>query len=131
MAIAEMFRLTRPGGYTLINVAAMNMLRGDHSVLSREVRRYSRETLRQLVVGAGFTIVRLTYTNVSLFLPLATVRLAQRWRGLARRRAGARPPRDLRAVGADQHAADRTVAVRKRLASPLQQPVWKLAGVPG
>jgi SAM-dependent methyltransferase len=83
MAIAEMFRLTRPGGYTLINVAAMNMLRGDHSVLSREVRRYSREALRQLVVGAGFRIVRLTYTNVSLFVPLATVRLAQRWRGLA------------------------------------------------
>ena len=83
-AVAEMFRLTRPGGHALINVAAMNVLRGDHSVLSREVRRYSRETLRRLVAGAGFTIVRLTYTNVSLFLPLATVRLAQRWRGLAR-----------------------------------------------
>ena len=41
-AIAEMFRLTRPGGYALINVAAMDVLRGDHSVLSREVRRYSR-----------------------------------------------------------------------------------------
>jgi ubiquinone/menaquinone biosynthesis C-methylase UbiE len=83
-AVAEMFRLARPGGYLLINVAAMNVLRGDHSVLSREVRRYNRKTLRELVAGAGFTIVRLTYTNVSLFLPLAAVRLAQRWRGLAR-----------------------------------------------
>jgi SAM-dependent methyltransferase len=83
-AITEMFRLTRPGGFALINVAAMNVLRGDHSVLSREVRRYSRESLRQLVAGAGFTIVRLTYTNFSLFLPLAAVRLVQRKRGLAR-----------------------------------------------
>src|SRR5687768_857667 len=36
-AVAEMFRLTRPGGHVLINVAAMDVLRGDHSVLSREV----------------------------------------------------------------------------------------------
>jgi len=83
-AVAEMFRVTRPGGHVLINVAAMDVLRGDHSVLSHEVRRYSREELRRLVAGAGFTIERLTYTNVSLFLPLAAARLAQRWRGLAR-----------------------------------------------
>ena len=82
-AVAEMFRLARPGGHVLINVAAMDVLRGDHSVLSREVRRYSREQLRVLVAGAGFTVVRLTYTNASLFLPLAAARLLQRWRGLA------------------------------------------------
>ena len=44
-AVAEMFRLTRPGGHVLINVAAMDVLRGDHSVLSHEVRRYNRDTL--------------------------------------------------------------------------------------
>jgi SAM-dependent methyltransferase len=82
-AVAEMFRMARPGGYVLINVAAMKMLSGDHSVLSREVRRYSRSELRRLVVGAGFTIVRLTYTNFTLFVPLAAVRTMQRWRGLA------------------------------------------------
>jgi SAM-dependent methyltransferase len=83
-AVAEMFRLSRPGGYALINVAAMNLLHGDHSVLSREVRRYSRSDLQRLLVGAGFSIVRLTYTNFTLFPPLALVRLIQRWRGLAR-----------------------------------------------
>ena len=81
-AIAEMFRLTRPGGFALINVAAMDVLRGDHSVLSEEVRRYSRSDLERLVTGAGFTIVRLTYTNIALFLPLAGLRMVQRWRGL-------------------------------------------------
>ena len=82
-AVAEMFRLTRPGGHALINVAALSFLRGDHSVLSREVRRYSRRTLEQLVRAAGFTVVRLTYTNLTLFFPLLTVRLVHRWRGLA------------------------------------------------
>jgi SAM-dependent methyltransferase len=83
-AVAEMFRVTRPGGHALINVAALDVLRGDHSVLSREVRRYSRGTLARLVTGAGFSIVRLTYTNCSLLLPMLAVRLVQRWRGLAR-----------------------------------------------
>ena len=81
-AVAEMFRLARPGGFVLINVAAMDVLRGDHSVLSEEVRRYSRPDLERLVRGAGFTIVRLTYTNIALFLPLAGLRMVQRWRGL-------------------------------------------------
>ena len=60
----------------------MDVLRGDHSVLSQEVRRYSRSDLERLVTGAGFTIVRLTYTNIALFLPLAGLRMVQRWRGL-------------------------------------------------
>ena len=82
-AVAEMFRVTRPGGHVLINVAAMHVLRGDHSVLSREVRRYSRDELRRLVTSAGFEVVRISHTNACLFLPLAAVRLLQRWRGLA------------------------------------------------
>jgi SAM-dependent methyltransferase len=81
-AVAEMFRLTRPGGFALINVAAMPVLRGDHSVLSGEMRRYRRSELRRLIVDAGFTIERLTYTNFALFLPLAALRTVQRWRGL-------------------------------------------------
>ena len=82
-AVHEMYRLLRPGGYALVNVAAMEVLRGDHSVLSREVRRYSRATLGRLLAGAGFQVVRLTYTNASLFLPMLAVRAAQRIRGLS------------------------------------------------
>ena len=82
-AVHEMYRLLRPGGYALVNVAAMEVLRGDHSILSREVRRYSRATLGRLLTGAGFQVVRLTYTNASLFLPMMAVRAAQRIRGLS------------------------------------------------
>jgi SAM-dependent methyltransferase len=82
-AVAEMYRVARPGGYAIFNVAAMDVLRGDHSVLSREVRRYRHRALGRLVTQAGFTIVRLTYTNTTLFLPLAAIRTVHRMRGLA------------------------------------------------
>ena len=82
-AIREMHRVTRPGGWMLVNVAAMEMLRGDHSVLSHEVRRYSRDSLSRLVTGAGFVIDRITYTNAVLFPPMALARAVQRARGLS------------------------------------------------
>ena len=81
-AIAELYRLLKPGGFAIVNVAAMPMLRGDHSVLSREVRRYSSGDLRARLERAGFVIERLTYTNATLFAPLALTRLLQRRRGL-------------------------------------------------
>src|SRR5512132_2093761 len=45
-AMAEVFRVLRPGGQLIVNAAAMEMLRGNHSVLAGEVRRYSRRSLR-------------------------------------------------------------------------------------
>ena len=82
-AVGELFRVLKPGGFAIVNVAAMPMLTGDHSVLSHERRRYTRSSLRLLLERAGFTIVRLTYTNATLFIPLAMVRAFHRWRGLS------------------------------------------------
>ena len=81
-AAAEMYRVAKPGGFLIVNVAAMDVLKGDHSVLGHEVRRYNRGSLRCLLEGAGFAIVRITHTNASLFLPMLAVRTLQRWRGL-------------------------------------------------
>jgi SAM-dependent methyltransferase len=81
-AIGEMYRLLKPGGFAIVNVAAMRVLRGDHSVLSREVRRYSRGELRARMERAGFLVQRLTYTNATLVPALALARLIQRRRGL-------------------------------------------------
>jgi len=82
-AVREMFRVTRPGGFLIVNVAAMEILRGDHSILSHEVRRYNRKSLGDLLERHGFEIVRLTYTYASLFVPMLVMRTFQRWRGLA------------------------------------------------
>ena len=83
LAVAEMYRVTRPGGYALINVAAMDSLHGDHSILSHELRRYSRGSLTTLVAGAGFSVSRITYTNAVLFPAMALARALQRRRGLS------------------------------------------------
>jgi SAM-dependent methyltransferase len=82
-AVAEMFRVARPGGHLLVNVAAMAMLRGDHSILSHEVRRYTRGSLSRTLRAAGFRPVRVTHTNAAIFLPLLALRGWQRARGLA------------------------------------------------
>ena len=80
-AINEMYRVLRPGGQALINVAALKILTGNHSVLGGEVRRYNRRELRQHLQRAGFLVRRITYTNCVLLPLVLAVRLAQRLTG--------------------------------------------------
>jgi ubiquinone/menaquinone biosynthesis C-methylase UbiE len=80
-ALREMRRILVPGGALIVNVAALDILHGHHSILSEEARRYSRPGLRRALEDAGFTIERITYTNATLFPLIAGVRLAQRVMG--------------------------------------------------
>jgi SAM-dependent methyltransferase len=80
-AVREMWRVLKPGGHLLLNVAAMPILHGSHSVLSSEIRRYSKRGLRELLESSGFRIERITYTNFSIFPLTAGVRLAQKFLG--------------------------------------------------
>jgi len=77
-ALNEMYRVLRPGGQAIINVAALKFLKGNHSVLGGEVRRYHRAELRDHLTRAGFSVLRITYTNFTLLPIVAGVRLAQR-----------------------------------------------------
>jgi SAM-dependent methyltransferase len=81
-ALREMFRVLKPDGFAVINVAALDILKGDHSALAGEVRRYTKRELRSKLARAGFHVQRLTYTNASLFPIAATVRVLQRMRGV-------------------------------------------------
>jgi ubiquinone/menaquinone biosynthesis C-methylase UbiE len=80
-ALGEMFRVLKPGGHLVINVAAMDLLRGNHSVLAHEIRRYSRASLGARLERHGFTIERMTYTNATILPLVAGVRLLQRVSG--------------------------------------------------
>jgi ubiquinone/menaquinone biosynthesis C-methylase UbiE len=78
-AIREIWRILKPGGHLLMNVAALRVLRGHHSTLSEEVRRYTPSRLRSVVASAGFHIERLTFVHASLFPLMLPVRVLQRW----------------------------------------------------
>ena len=77
-SLAEMHRVLRPGGHLVLNVAALPMLRGNHSILGGEVQRYTHSSLSRHLETAGFDVVRLTYTNASILPIVAGVRFAQR-----------------------------------------------------
>jgi SAM-dependent methyltransferase len=81
-AVAEMRRVLRPGGALIVNVAALDMLKGDHSVMVSEIRRYTSGGLAEKLKKAGFRIDRITYTNASIFPVTAAVRALQRLRGI-------------------------------------------------
>lgn len=80
-AIAEMVRVLRPGGFAIVNVAALPALRGNHSVLGGELRRYRRAELREKLETAGFRVTRSSYTNFSILPMVAAVRARQRLSG--------------------------------------------------
>jgi len=80
-AIAEMARVLKPDGHLIVNVAALDALRGNHSILSGEVRRYYRGDLRRRLEKGGFRVLRSTYTNLGILPLVAAMRLAQRVRG--------------------------------------------------
>ena len=77
-AVREMARVLRPGGAVVLTVAALEVLRGDHSIAWKEVRRYTPALARQLVCEAGRHPVRASFTFASVFPHSAGVRVAQR-----------------------------------------------------
>lgn len=87
-AAREMARVLVPGGAAVFNFAALEVLRGQHSVLSDEVRRYTPDGVRRLLEGAGFDIERLTFAYASLFPIMLPARIFGRWRGHGTPEAG-------------------------------------------
>jgi SAM-dependent methyltransferase len=82
-AVAEMMRVLKPDGVALVNVAALDVLRGAHSALTHEQRRYTPARLTGLLTGAGFAVERLTFANMTTFPVALAVRTFDRWTGRA------------------------------------------------
>jgi SAM-dependent methyltransferase len=85
--LAELRRVTRPGGHLLLTVPAYQWLWSGHDVANGHERRYRRRTLRAAARESGWTLDRDTYFNGLLLAPAVAVRLAQRYTGLGRGRS--------------------------------------------
>jgi len=79
-ALAEMFRVCRPGGHLLVTVPAFPVLWGNIDDAGHHFRRYRRAQLVERVCAAGFEPRLVRYFNFLLFPPIAAIRLAARLR---------------------------------------------------
>jgi SAM-dependent methyltransferase len=91
--LADLARLTRPGGLFVLNEPAFAMLRGRHDEAVGIARRFRKTELSAQVAAAGFEIIRAGYWNVLLTPPMFFWRAASRlvW-------AGREPSSDLRTI---------------------------------
>jgi ubiquinone/menaquinone biosynthesis C-methylase UbiE len=77
-ALREMARIVRPGGAIIATLAALEVLRGDHSEVWQEVRRYTPATARRLVEAAGLKAERVSFLFASIFPLVIVTRFTQR-----------------------------------------------------
>ena len=87
-AMSEIARVLKPGGYAVLNVTALDFLRGDHSDVWGEVRRYTPRGARALLRAAGLDPVRIGFVFASILPMVLGIRLAQRLMRPLRRPVG-------------------------------------------
>jgi SAM-dependent methyltransferase len=78
--LAELRRVTRPGGLLLVTVPAYQALWSWHDEANLHFRRYDSSSLRVVARNAGWEVVGDTHFNSVLLAPVAAVRVAQRHR---------------------------------------------------
>jgi len=80
VALAECFRVLKPGGTAVFTDSALQWLRGPHDEAVHARTRYRLDEITGLVGESGLTIIKRSYANTLLFLPMAGYRLLRRWR---------------------------------------------------
>jgi len=75
-AVRELSRVGKRGSYLCLTVPAGPRLFGPYDTLAGHYRRYNRKSLRALLAGGGYTILRMTHYNSVFYPPIAMVRLA-------------------------------------------------------
>lgn len=72
--LLEFARITRPGGYVMINVPAFALLFSDWDQAVGHQRRYRKQMVRALAETAGLEIIFINYVNSAPFFPILIYR---------------------------------------------------------
>ena len=92
LALEEIYRVIRPGGWLLITDSAMPLLWSSHDEIYHARQRYTLDDIRYKLQEAGFEVRLCSYRN-TLLLPLfLLVRLAMRWLPLTQNLNGQQLP---------------------------------------
>lgn len=78
LALRNLFRVCKPGGKVFITVPAFMSLWSTHDVVNHHFRRYTKKTLLELSAVHAGALLRSTYFNFFLFIPILIVRSIQR-----------------------------------------------------
>lgn len=81
--LSELSRVCKPGGYVLLLTSAYDFLWSQHDDIVHHKRRYTRTRFSRLLTTSGFQVLRSTYVNTLLFLPILGVRFVQRLSGVS------------------------------------------------
>jgi len=76
--LSELSRVCRPGGYVLLLTSAYDFLWSRHDDIVHHKRRYTKAQFLRLLTTSGFDVMRTTYVNTFLFVPILAIRLLQR-----------------------------------------------------
>lgn len=74
-AYEEMKRVCSHGGYIAVTVPAFMIMWSGHDVVNHHYRRYREEGIMKLLTQHRLKVIRSTYFNTILFLPVLAVRL--------------------------------------------------------
>ena len=132
-ALREMARILKPGGYAVLNVSALEILRADHAEVWNELRRYTPASAGRLVADSGLQVVRISFVFASLFPIMLSVRMWQKMMRPFREPQGDSelhvPPEPINA--ALTWLVEREAALSRRLPMPIGSSVLIVARKPG
>lgn len=72
-ALAEIYRVLKPGGILILKVPAYEWLRGHHDIVVATKHRYTKGEIQKKIENTDFKLLRITHAN-SYLLPLALMK---------------------------------------------------------
>lgn len=78
VVIQKIKRVLKRGGHAVFTVPAYRFLWGKHDELSHHFRRYTTPSFKKKLTKESFRIVKLSYFNTFLFLPILLVRFVRK-----------------------------------------------------